>query len=77
MHVPLPHQKDQLLLGKLQVDVGHGDHMESQVPGGVLKYLQWYYISFVEPCEHFRVNPKLTHSQEAFQHITCTVIYIK
>ena len=45
----------------------------------VTQYLQWYYISLIEPCKHFRVHSRLTQSKSspAIGQITCAVIYIK
>ena len=36
-HVPLPHKKDQLLLGKFWVHFCEWNHVESQVPRGILQ----------------------------------------
>ena len=36
-HVPLAQKQDQLLFSKFWVNFGKGDHMEGQVPRGVLE----------------------------------------
>lgn len=36
-HVPLPEEQDELVLGKLGVHFGKRDHVEGEVPGGILQ----------------------------------------
>ena len=45
----------------------------------MLKYLQWYNITFIEPCENFQFNSWWTQSisSSSVGQITCAVIYIK
>ena len=35
-HVPLPQEQEKLLLGKVWVHFGEGDHVEGQIPAGIL-----------------------------------------
>ena len=37
MHVPLSKEEDQLIFGKVYVDVSKWHHVEGQIPTGVLK----------------------------------------
>ena len=36
-HVPLSQEEDKLLLGKLRVHFGKGNHVEGEVPCGILE----------------------------------------
>ena len=37
MHVPFPQQENELLLGEVDVDISERDHVEGEVPAGVLQ----------------------------------------